>query len=75
MKEFFLINVYLKQIFIFLTLFLPMFLENCIGKMFILTPAKASFEKSRGMCLALGGDVVQKVVGEEGKKYHRLYDY
>merc|ERR1712168_235630 len=44
--------------------------QNCIGKMFILTPAKSSFEKARGMCLALGGDIVQEVLGEQGTKYH-----
>ena len=46
---------------------------NCIGKMFILTPAKASFYKARGMCLALGGDIVQEdEIGEAGIKYHRF---
>ena len=41
--------------------------------MFILTPAKASFYKARGMCLALGGDIVQEdEIGEAGIKYHRF---
>ena len=49
---------------------LVIFTENCVGKMFILTPAKATFDKARGMCLALGGDIVQEVLSESGKKYH-----
>ena len=40
--------------------------------MFILTPAKATFDKARGMCLALGGDIVQEVLSESGEKFHKL---
>ena len=51
--------------------FKTLFAENCVGKMFILTPAPAPFVKARGMCLAMGGDIVQEVIGKSGVKFHR----
>ena len=41
--------------------------------MFIITPYKSSFTKVRGMCLAMGGDLVQETMSEIGSSYHRFY--
>ena len=41
-----------------ITFFKQLLVEECIGTMFIMTPIKANFVESRGMCLSLGGDIV-----------------
>ena len=49
------------------------FSAECVGRMFIITPYKSSFSKVRGMCLAMGGDLVQETISEVGSSYHRYY--
>ena len=49
------------------------FSAECVGRMFIITPYKSSFSKVRGMCLAMGGDLVQETLGEIGSVYHRCF--
>ena len=41
-------------------------------KMFVLTPYKASFNEARGLCLMMGGDIIQETLGTSGTKYHKF---
>ena len=64
-------NIKLLVIVHTIIIFKQLLIDECIGTMFIMTPIKANFVESRGMCLSLGGDIVMESMGEEGIKHHR----
>ena len=43
---------------------------ECINYKFRLTPVGGNFGEARQMCQTLGGDLISKNLGPEGKDYH-----